>query len=106
MTVISIMAQRTPREVREFLGWYQEYREANPLPRDWSEDLTEIKAYAEDNTTNGYPELVFTKDTWKGTVKVEVDVGLPQTAEVFITYHTGEGIAAEELDELLRFSLT
>jgi hypothetical protein len=58
MTVKGIMVQRTPREVREFLRWYEEHREANPLPWDWSEDLSEIKAYAEDDTTNGYPELV------------------------------------------------
>jgi hypothetical protein len=48
---------------------------------------------------------IFTKETWKGTVKVEVDVGLPKTAEVFITDHTGEGLAEEELHELLRVFL-
>jgi hypothetical protein len=99
------MTQRSCQEVRHFLRWYEEHREANPLPRDWTEDLSEIKAYAEDDTTNGYPEMVFTKETRKGTVKVEVDVGLPQTGEVFITAHTGEEIAAEELDELLRVFL-
>ena len=48
---------------------------------------------------------IFTKETWKGTVKVEVDVGLPKTAEVFITDHTGEGFAAKEMNELLRVFL-
>jgi hypothetical protein len=95
------MAQRSPREVREFLGWYEEHREAHPLPWDWSEDLSEIKAYAEGDTTNGYPELVFTKDAEAEAVKFEVDVGNPGSAQVFITDHTGGGLSEEELVELL-----
>src|SRR4051812_31062044 len=82
-----IMVVRTSEELSEVLRFYQHHREDHPLPAEWQEDFTKI-----DLDGQGNHEIVFTRDSRKGTLTVEVDLGLPRTAEVFITDHTGDGL--------------
>ncbi len=104
MTERLIMKVPPPKNSRKFLRFYQAHRDEHPLPPEWSEDLSRITAYA-DGSPDGCPELVFTKHTWKGTVDVEVDLHLTNTAEIFITDNTGEGLAHEELADLIHLLL-
>jgi hypothetical protein len=88
------------RDYGQFLRFYSQLREDHPLPWDWSDDITGITRFAAGNN-DADTRLVFTKESWNGTVLVEVDLQPAAYALVYVTDETGEGLNVGELNELL-----
>ncbi len=97
----SCLKDRTPEQLQSFLRFYDAHRENYPLPEQWSEDLTGVRLRSE-GQIEGYPEMIFRKETWKGAITVEVELVDPVRAFVFITDETGEGFTETELQDTLR----
>jgi hypothetical protein len=88
------------RDYNQFLRFYSQLREDRPLPWDWSDDTTGITRCAAGNY-DGDTGLVFTKESWNGSLRVAVDLEPPAYALVCVTDETGEGFNEAELTELL-----
>jgi hypothetical protein len=100
VTTLGDITAHVPRDAGQFLRFYHQHREVNPLPWDWSEDLSGITDYAH-CVHKAYPELVFSKETWRGTFEIVVDLFVHDIARVIITDPTGEGLNQEELVDLI-----
>jgi hypothetical protein len=88
------------RDYNQFLRFYSQLREDRPLPWGWSDDITGITRFAAGNN-DADTSLVFSKESWNGTLLVEVDLEAPNYALVCVTDETGEGLNVGELTELL-----